>query len=200
MSAKKSAVKNPKAPKPEEPQPQKTAPTELQPEEPQPQKTAPTELQPEAEVPELQPEAEVPQPEPEIPPEPVTSMTEPKPATTPVPVSILTLKYLNQELQLLKQVVEEHASLIIQLQEILARKRKPVVSNGKIQIRDKQTSTVYPSKNNAYQTLLKSGELKELVDKGLFGDVPEKNTFGWYVLVREWPDRFEEVPTEEKQA
>jgi hypothetical protein len=35
--------------------------------------------------------------------------------------------------------------------------------------------------------------LKALVDKGLFGDIPEKNTFGWYVLVREWPDRFEEV-------
>lgn len=52
---------------------------------------------------------------------------------------------------------------------------------------------MYPSKNNAYQTLLKSGELKDLVDKGVFGETPEKNTFGWYVLEREWPDRFEEV-------
>ena len=86
-----------------------------------------------------------------------------------------------------------------QLQETLARKRKPVSSNGKVQIRDKETSTVYPSKNNAYQSLLKSGALKELVDKGLFGEVPEKNTFGWYTLVREWPDRFEEIPSE-KQA
>ena len=94
----------------------------------------------------------------------------------------------------------EHTDLITQLQETLARKRKPVASNGKVQIRDKHTGTIYPSKNNAYQTLLKSGELKELVDKGLFVDIPQKNTFGWYVLVREWPDRFEEVPLEDKQA
>ena len=132
MSVKKSTVKNPKAPKPEELQPQETAPTELQ---------------PEAEAPELQPEQEVPQLEPETPSEPVTSTTEPKPATTPVPT--LTFKYLHQELEILRQVVEEHASLIIQLQETLARKRKPVVSNGKVQILDKKTGTVYPSKNNA---------------------------------------------------
>ena len=59
------------------------------------------------------------------------------------------------------------------------------------------TGEVYPSKNNAYQTLLKAGELKELVDKGIFGAVPEKNTFGWYALVRAWPDRFEEKKSEE---
>ena len=199
MSTKKSAVKNPKAPKPEELQPQETAPTELQPEaeapELQPEQEVP---QPEQEAPELQPEQEVPQPEPETLPEPVTSTTEPKPATTPVPT--LTLKYLHQELESLRQVVGEHTSLIIQLQETLARKRKPVVSNGKVQILDKQTGAVYLSKNNAYQTLLKSGELNSLVDKGIFGDIPEKNTFGWYALVRELPDRFEEVkPAEEIQ-
>ena len=187
MSTKKSAVKSPKALKPE-----------VEALEPQPQETAPTELRPEPEVPELQPEQEVPQPEPETLPEPVISTTEPKPATTPVPT--LTLKYLHQELESLRQVVREHTSLIIQLQETLARKRKPVVSNGKVQILDKQTGTVYPSKNNVYQTLLKSGELKSLVDKGIFGDIPEKNTFGWYALVRELPDRFEEVkPAEEIQ-
>ena len=94
----------------------------------------------------------------------------------------------------------EHTNLITQLQETLARKRKPVSSNGKVQILDKQTGEIYPSKNNAYQTLLKSGELKDLVDKGVFGDIPEKNTFGWYALVRELPDRFEEVkPAEETQ-
>jgi hypothetical protein len=107
----------------------------------------------------------------------------------------LTMKQLHQEIETLKQVVNEHAQLIVQLQETLARKRKPVQSNGKVQIKDKQTGTVYPSKNNAYQSLLKSGELKSLVDKGLFGPVPEKNTFGWYTLQREWPDRFEEVST-----
>lgn len=90
-------------------------------------------------------------------------------------------------------IVANHTALISQLQDTLAHKRCPVASNGKVQIRDKKTGTVYPSKNNAYQSLLKSGELKDLVDKGLFGDIPNKNTFGWYVLVREWPDRFEEV-------
>ena len=73
------------------------------------------------------------------------------------------------------------------------RKRKPPASNGKVQILDKQTGEIYRSKNNAYQTLLKSGELKDMVDKGVFGDIPQKNTFGWYALVRELPDRFEEV-------
>ena len=28
-----------------------------------------------------------------------------------------------------------------------------------------------PTKSNAYQTLLKSGELKDLVDKGVFADI-----------------------------
>ena len=127
---------------------------------------------------------------PETPPEPVQStpdahaiISEP---CVPIPTPPLTLKYLHQELESLKQVMTE-------LQEALARKRKPVQLNGKVQIRDKQTGTIYPSKNNAYQTLLKSDELKTLADKGILGPVPAKNTFGWYALVREWPDRFEEV-------
>ena len=107
---------------------------------------------------------------------------------------------LPEELVSLKQLAGEHTNLIAQLQETLARKRKPPASNGKVQILDKQTGEIYPSKNNAYQTLLKSGELKDLVDKGVFGDIPAKNTFGWYALVRELPDRFEEVkPAEETQ-
>ncbi len=103
-------------------------------------------------------------------------------------------------LDALTATVLDHTRQIAELQETLARKRKPVSSNGKVQIRDKKTGTTYPSKNNAYQTLLKSGELKDLVDKGIFGDNPAKNTFGWYALVRELPDRFEEVkPAEEMQ-
>jgi hypothetical protein len=143
------------------------------------------------------------QPEPESP----KQEKEPTLTLTPEPTlpqqekpKPLTLASLNQEIQSLKQQVSDQANLITQLQETLARKRKPVASKGKVQIRDNQTGTVYPSKNNAYQSLLKSGALKELVDKGLFGDAPEKNTFGWYTLVREWPDRFEEVPSEEKQV
>ncbi|MFC2067995.1 hypothetical protein ACFLTP_03170 [Chloroflexota bacterium] len=96
-------------------------------------------------------------------------------------------------------MVGEHTNLITHLQEALARKRKRPASNGKVQILDKQTGALYPSKNNAYQTLLKSGDLKKLIDKGIFGDNPAKNTFGWYALVRELPDRFEEVP-QEKQS
>ena len=155
----------------------------------------PTSKKPKAPAPE---EANIePSPTQETPPEPARSPSDaqtpsPEPsssATTtpaPVPTPPLTLKYLHQELEALKQVVAE-------LQEILARKRKPVQSNGKVQIKDKQTGTIYPSKNNAYQMLLKSGELKSLVDKGILGPIPAKNTFGWYVLAREWPDRFEEV-------
>ncbi len=108
-----------------------------------------------------------------------------------------TLEQLHQEIESLKQAVLEHSNQIVELHEILARKRRLPASNGKVQIRDKQTGKVYPSKNNAYQTILKSGELKDLVDKGIFGNIPEKNTFGWYALVKEWPDRFEEVKAEE---
>jgi hypothetical protein len=151
---------------------------ESKPASPQSEKQKPQEAKPPEQPSEPQPKAPEPMPQPE----------KPKP---------LTLAQLSQELQSLRHLVDDHSNLMKQLQEILIRKRKPVASNGKVQIRDKQTGTVYRSKNNVYQTLLKSGELKELVDKGVFGDVPEKNTFGWYTLVREWPDRFEEVKPEE---
>jgi hypothetical protein len=112
---------------------------------------------------------------------------------------LLTLEGIQKELNDLKELVSDHAQQIISLQDILTRKRKPT-SNGKIQILDKTTGEVYPSKNQAYQVLLKAGELKELVDKGIFGSDPEKNTFGWYALVRAWPDRFEERKVEEVAA
>jgi len=110
----------------------------------------------------------------------------------------LNMVYLYSELQAVKQIVSEHGQQIADIQEVLARKRKPT-SNSKVQIKDKKTGKIYPSKNNCYQSLLKSGNLKELVDKGIFGDNPEKNTFGWYALVREWPDRFEEVKPEQSK-
>jgi hypothetical protein len=120
---------------------------------------------------------------------PPPETTPPEPESPPAP----TMESLHREIESIKLTLTE-------LQDAIARKRRSPSSNGKVQIRDKQTGNVYPSKNNAYQTLLKSGELKELVDKGLFGDIPQKNTFGWYVLHREWPDRFEEVHPEAKQA
>jgi len=111
----------------------------------------------------------------------------------------LTLEGIQKELNILKELVSDHAQQIASMQDALTKKRKPT-SNGKIQILDKQTGEVYPSKNSAYQTLLKAGELKELVDKGIFGSDPAKNTFGWYALVRAWPDRFEEKKIEEIAA
>lgn len=152
----------------------KSADKKPKPQLPEPEKQLPQEFKP--------PEhpSEAPQPQPE----------KPKP---------LTLASLKQELQSLRVVIDDHSSLMAQLQEIIIRKRKPVASNGKVQIKDKQTGTVYRSKNNAYQSLLKSGALKELVEKGVFGDVPEKNSFGWYTLVRQYPDRFEEIKPEEPQ-
>jgi len=111
----------------------------------------------------------------------------------------LTLETIQTELNTLRDLVFELASQMTALQNTPVRKRK-AVPNGKIQILDKQTGEVYPSKNSAYQTLLKAGELKELVDKGIFGSDPEKNTFGWYALVRAWPDRFEEKKAEEVTA
>lgn len=134
-------------------------------------------------------EQEIPQPQPQ-----------PEEAPTPTPASPPTLESFFEELQSLKILVGEHTSQITQLQEALARKRKPVASNGKVQILDKQTGAIYPSKNNTYQTLLKSGELKDLVAQGIFGDIPEKNTFGAYALFRALPDRFEEVEPEQAEA
>jgi hypothetical protein len=111
----------------------------------------------------------------------------------------LALSRFQSELEILKQTVQHHEQLIADLQGMIALKRKPA-SNSKVQIKDKATGKVYPSKNNCYQLLLKSGELKELVDKGTFGPNPEKNNFGWFALVRAWPDRFEEVKAKSGEA
>ena len=147
---------------------------------PKPEVLKSGELQPqESTSMELQPEPKELQPQPEV--------VEPKLSDIKLILDALTATAL------------DHTRQIAELQEALARKRKPV-PNGKVQIRDKKTGKTYPSKNNAYQTLLKSGELKELVEKGVFGDNPEKNTFGWYALVRELPDRFEEVHEKEQTA
>ncbi|MDD5402582.1 MAG: hypothetical protein PHU52_04940 [Dehalococcoidales bacterium] len=156
------------------------APTETDAAIPEPEKTEPV-TTPATEKPEDQPIA---QQQSEEQPTPLQEQQEEQP---------ITLKSLYTELQSLKTTVS-------QLQEQLAKKRKPVTSNGKIKIRDTKTGKVYPSKNNVYQTLLKSGELKELVDKGVFGDVPEKNTFGCYVLFREFPGRFVEVKDEDSDS
>jgi len=158
---------------------------------------------PDAPLPEQAPILEEPQPEesttPEPPPiqetpsEPVTSPPEPDNPVTPAPPPPITIESLHDDIEALKIIVAE-------LQDALARKRKPVASTGRVQICDKTTGEIYPSKNNAYQSLLKAGDLKALVAKGVFGDDPPKNTFGWYALVRELPERFEEIQPVEKVA
>jgi hypothetical protein len=111
-----------------------------------------------------------------------------------------TMANITKEIDALWQAISQQNKLIVELQEAVARKRRPPASNGKVKVRDKKTGKVYPSKNNAYQTLLRSGELKNLVDKGVFGDIPEKNNFGWYALKRELPNRFEEIIDKESDG
>lgn len=156
------------------------------PEKPQVQETTPIEETP--------PSKEEPEPQ-----EPSSTIQEPasestmpqEPSQTPAPLP--TRKQIQRKFLIIKQLVLEHSDIIIDLQQNIARKRKPVALNGKVQIRDKQTNIVYPSKNNDYQSLLKSGALKELVDKGVFGEDHMHNTFGLYTLVHEGSGGFEEV-------
>ena len=131
----------------------------------------------------------------EVVPQPVV---EPTPA--PVKPKPLTLVSLHAELNELRKIVDGQAVFIKQLLEAPVRQRKPPTSNGKIQIKDTKTGKIYPSKNNVYQSLLKAGELKELVDAGVFGPNPAKNSFGCYNLFRAWPNRFEEVHDQEQSV
>ena len=110
-------------------------------------------------------------------------------SSKPKPPTLASLKGEVDELH--KHVLD----LTMQMADIkiqLASKRK-ATANNKVQIRDKHTGKIYKSKNNVYQSMLKAGDLKDLVEKGIFGEIPEKNTFGVYALFRAWPDRFEEV-------
>ena len=109
----------------------------------------------------------------------------------------MTLAEAQQQIEFLSATLAEHSEEIAALQGAIARKRKAPKSNGKVEILDKKTGAIYPSKNNCYQSLLKAGDLKELVDKGVFGDDPAKNNFGWFALQRSWPERFEERKQEE---
>jgi len=104
----------------------------------------------------------------------------------------MTLADMQKVVEALSKTVVEHSEKILTLEELLARKRK-AVPNGRVEIKDTKTGKVYPSKNNTYQSLLKSGDLEELVAKGIFGSDPAKNNFGWFALQRAWPDRFTEI-------
>jgi hypothetical protein len=104
---------------------------------------------------------------------------------------------LHAEIEALRQIVDQQAILIKQLMVAPVKQRKSPLSNGKVQIKDTLTGKIYPSKNNVYQSLLKAGELKSLVDANVFGTNPEKNSFGCYNLFRAYPNRFVEVKPEE---
>jgi len=128
--------------------------------------------------------------------EPVVEV-KPQPVVEPTPAPVkpkpLTLISVSGELSALRLVVEQQATLIKQLLEAPARQRKPPTSNGKVQIKDTLTGKIYPSKNNVYQSLLKAGELDDLVKQGVFGSDPAHNSFGCYNLFRFYKDRFIEI-------
>jgi hypothetical protein len=107
---------------------------------------------------------------------------------------------LHAEIEELRKIVDGQTILIKQLLEAPARQRKPPTSNGKVQIKDTLTGKIYPSKNNAYQSLLKAGELDALVEQGVFGSDPAKNSFGCYNLFRAYPGRFVEIKPEETKV
>lgn len=111
------------------------------------------------------------------------------PVLGPKPKS-LNMAYLQEEIDCLTYQIGE-------LLKNPVRQRKAVESSRKVQMLDKVSGKIYPSKNNLYLSLLKSGELKELVDKGIFGSNPEKNTFGVYSLLRVWNTRFQPVQSRE---
>jgi hypothetical protein len=134
------------------------------------------------------------EPEKSAEPQPVVEVVvEPAPAPVPPKLKPLTLISLHNELEELRQIVDQQAILIKQLLETPVRQRKPPTSNGKVQIQDTKTGKIYPSKNNVYQSLLKAGELDDLVKQGVFGADPAHNSFGCYNLFRAYPGRFVEV-------
>ena len=168
---------------------------------------------PESTVPSEEPKPETPAPEtsPAVSPqtaEAPAQPSEPAPSSPPAPeqpveaparaeVSLFDLYAILVELRAL--VHDQHEMLLTFQSAPKATRRAPMLPNGgKVQIMDKLTGETFPSKNGAYQSLLKQGALKELVDKGIFGADPKKNSFGWYALKRAWPDRFEEQPATPK--
>jgi len=141
-----------------------------------------------------------PEPEPIIEPSAPKSDAKPNietPAPKPKPLNMVNLQ---AELEELRKIVLQQSQIITELKTAPVKTRKPPVSNGKKQIQDTLTGKIYPSKNNVYQSLLKAGELKDLVAKGVFGAIPEKNSFGCYALFNSFPGRFVEVKDENTES
>jgi hypothetical protein len=133
-------------------------------------------------------------------PEPTPVQEEKVKAVIPEPAPqkpALTLEVLRDAILRVQQDLEIHAQEIANIKEAIARKRTPPAKgNGKVQIKDTQTGKVYPSKNGTYKALLKAGELKTLVEQGVFGPDPKRNSFGAYALFRAFPNRFIELKSE----
>ena len=191
---------------------QKVAPVEAEPIEPEPAEELPVRQIEESPIEPVEPPTE-PEPAAVVEPQSIVEVVtepaptvetvvevKPQPVVEPTPASVpppkpkpLTMLSLHSELEELRQVVDQQAILIKQLMETPARQRKPPTSNGKVQIKDTLTGKIYPSKNNVYQSLLKAGELDDLVKQGVFGSDPAHNSFGCYNLFRFYNDRFIEI-------
>ena len=203
MSSKKKKQANkvsaePVVEQPIDPTPQDDVPTiqieEVHETEPEPVEQS-TEPEPVAETaPIVEPVAQVKEAEPE------KSADAEHVELTPIPhikAKPITLVSLHAEVEALRTIVDQQ---VIQIKLLMAppmRQRNPPLSNGKVQIQDTKTGKIYPSKNNVYQSLLKAGELEDLVKQGVFGSDPVKNSFGCYNLFRAYPNRFVEVKPEE---
>ena len=174
---------------------QKVAPVEVEHPEPEPAEELP--VRQIEEVHEVEPEP-VEEAEPKAEPEKSADAEHveltPIPHVKPKPVTLVSL---HAELEELRKVVDQQVIQIKLLMALPVRQRNPPQSNGKVQIKDTLTGKIYPSKNNVYQSLLKSGELDDLVKQGVFGSDPAKNSFGCYNLFRAYPNRFVEVKPEE---
>jgi hypothetical protein len=94
------------------------------------------------------------------------------PALPPKPKP-LNMANLKVEVDELRALIQTLTTQMTDVESQLTLKRKPA-ANGKVQIKDTVTDKIYKSKNNFYQTRLKAGELKDLVEKGILGAVPTK--------------------------
>ncbi len=145
--------------------------------------------------------------------EPATEQEQGQPLTIEQQVEKHLLNYSQSMDELVWSLATELDSLKFEVNHLQRRIGEieltiPVIKSGiftreekrpkkrKVQVRDRVTGTLYPSKNNCYQTLLKEGQLQELVTQGIFGAEPEKNSFGAFALFRALPDRFEVISVE----
>ena len=170
--------------------PEATVPVETQPEPVQEEKATQSAEEVTATL------APVPTPTPVINVKPHVTAETPALPLKPKPLTMASIK---TEVDELRTLIQTLTTQMAEIQAQLLLKRKPTVNN-KVQIKDTVTGKIYKSKNNVYQTMLKAGELKELVDKGIFGNEPFKNTFGVYALFRAYPDRFQEVHDQEQPS